>query len=204
MENDSRFGRLKSNVGDKLAEQVWFQQLKAKWEELDPQSRLYLKAAGGGGSALLVLIVLISSIWSVHKLKIQFAEKTDLLAQIQSANDELRRLRDSTPAAGASAQKEQGAWSAFFEMTAAGAGIEKAALSVSTEQPGATSDQAKESLFDLSLKHVTIKQAVRFAFQIENGVRPVKLRNLLIDTKSDPSGYMDATLSVSAFALKAQ
>ena len=64
-------------------------------------------------------------------------------------------------------------------------------------------DQAKEAMFDLKLKHVTIRQVVRYAFFLESGGKPVKLRNLTIDTKGDPSGYLDATLAVSGFAVAA-
>ena len=35
---------------------------------------------------------------------------------------------------------------------------------------------SKESLFDLSIKHVSVKQVVRLAYFLENGSRPVKLR----------------------------
>ena len=32
-----------TSFSDQVSQSAWFQQLKAKWEELDPQSRLYLK-----------------------------------------------------------------------------------------------------------------------------------------------------------------
>ena len=51
---------------------------------------------------------------------------------------------------------------------------------------------------------MNIKQVVRYAASLESGSRPIKLRNLLIDTKTDPSGYLDATLALSAFTLVEQ
>jgi hypothetical protein len=205
MESSSRFGQWLAKVGEKLNEQEWFQQLRAKWDELDSQSRTYIKAGAGGAAALFVVILSLSAIWSARKLRNELAEKSDLLHLVQSANDELRRLREATPGAGAGGRPgEQPAapWAPFFESTAATAGVDKAALSVSPEKAGATTDLAKESLFDLQLKRVNIKQVVRYAFYLENGARPVKVRNLTIDTKADPAGYMDATLAVSAFAMK--
>ena len=53
----------------------------------------------------------------------------------------------------------------------------------------------------MAVKHANIKQVVKFAQGLEAGARPVKLRDLIIDTKPDGSGYLDATLSVSAFSL---
>ena len=67
------------------------------------------------------------------------------------------------------------------------------------EKPGNPSELAKEALIDLTLKKINIKQAVRYAFNLEHGARPVKLRNLSIETKSDNPGYVDAVLAVSAF-----
>ena len=99
-------------VTDFLNEQDWFQQLKAKWEELDPQSRGYLKIAGGAATALLFLYLVLSSIWSVHKLKKELSEKNDLLMMIQSANDEMHRLRETARPGRA---PPAGTWTTYFE-----------------------------------------------------------------------------------------
>jgi hypothetical protein len=201
MESNSRFQQWSSSASDWLNEQEWFRQLKAKWEEVDPQSRTYIKAAGAGGAVLIVFGMLFSAIWNVHSLKSDLADKQQLLTLIQNANEELRRLRDETAGSPAANGGGGGPWAPYFETVGANAGVDKAALTISPEKPGANSDQAKETLYDLSLKHVSIKQIVRYAFGLENGSRPVKLRNLSIDTHADPEGYMDATLSVSGFAL---
>jgi hypothetical protein len=205
MENESRVARFFRELGEKLNEQVWFQQLKSKWDELDPQSRLYLRYAATAGAMLLAVGLVFSSWLSVRGLKKELAEKNDLLVLIQSANDEMRRLKDAVPRAatgGRPGETPDAPWPAYLESTASTAGIDKSVLTVGAEKAGASSDQAKESLIDLQLKRVSIKQVVRYAFYLENGARPVKLRNLAIDTQGDPEGYMNATLSVSAFSLK--
>jgi hypothetical protein len=150
------------------------------------------------------MLLVLSAVWSVHSLKKELADKTELVSSIQTANEELRRLRDETagsPAASAGAAAGGGTWTSYFESIGTGVGLDKSMLTVSGDKAGATTDQAKESLYDLTLKHVSIKQVVRLAFGIENGSRPAKLRNLSIDTHADPQGYMDATLAVSGFAL---
>lgn len=205
MENESRFQQWLSKVGEKLNEQVWFQQLRSKWDELDPQSRMYLKYAALAASVLLVLGGLFTSIWSVSRLKSELREKSDLLNVIQTANEELRRLRETTPGAasgGRPGEQNAAPWPSYFQSTAQTAGIDQAALNVGSEKQADAGAMASETLFDLNLKHVNIKQVVRYAFHLENGARPVKLRNLTIDTNQDPEGYLDATLSVSAFTMK--
>ena len=94
-----------TRIGDRLNEQVWFQQLKAKYEELDPQSRLYLKAAAAAGGVLIVVIMVVSSMVSLHLQKSDLAEKADLLNLINASADELRSLKVITRGARGSAVK---------------------------------------------------------------------------------------------------
>jgi len=190
------------SITDFLSEQEWYQQLKAKWEELDPQSRLYLRIASAVTAGLLFLFLVFSSIMNVHQLRWQLGQRQALLSMIQSANSEIRGLRASGVPADLAGQG--GPWDAYFETIASNAGIDKADLTVSPEKEGQSGEVAKESLFDLSLKKSTIRQAVKFAYFLENGSRPVKLRNLSINTHADPTGYIDATLAISAFTPRAE
>jgi hypothetical protein len=187
------------SVTDFITGQEWFQKLKGKWEELDPQSKSYLKIAATATGTLLFLYLIFGSLWGIHKLKKELAEKSDLLLMIHNANDEMHRLHENGSIA--PDQAPPGPWNAYFETIATSSGIDKSILTLSPEKTGPTADIAKESIFDLSLKKTTIRQIVKFAYFLENGTRPVKLRGISVDTGADPTGYMDATLSVSAFTL---
>lgn len=194
---------------DSLKETEAAQQVKAKWEELDPQSRIYLKFAAYGGGVLFAFSLILSAVWGVHSTKSDYLQKRQLLNEIQLANDEIRRLKDTLPpsaqqaSAPGSAQslKANEPWSTHFETIASQSTIDKSSLVISPEKAGTVGDQTREALYDIALKHVSIKQVVRMAFNLENGSRPVKLRNLAIDTNADPEGFMDATLSISAFTV---
>jgi hypothetical protein len=204
MENESsgRMGQFFSRLGDKIAEQQAFQQLKAKWDELDAQSRLAAKIASSGLSVLFVLFVIFGSLSSVRALRREVAEKSELLSTLQTANDELRKLNES--GGGATGAPAEG-WNGFFEASAAQLGLDKEKFAVNADTKGGSDGTlAKETLYDLALKQVNIKQVVRYAFQLENSGRPIKVRSLTIDTKPDMTGYLDATLSVSAFTPKEQ
>jgi hypothetical protein len=199
--NESRLGRFFTQIGDKLNDQVWFQQLKGKWDELDAQSKLAVRIGSVVVGVLLLLVIVFGQLSSVRSLEKELADKSELLTTIQTAQEELRRLREVSGGAQASAGGEAN-WAPFFEAQAAASGIDKEKLTVDTGKPGADTPLAKESLHELGLKGVNIKQIVRYAFHLENAGRPVKLRNLSIDTQGDMSGYLDATISVSAFAAK--
>ncbi len=190
-------------ISEKLNEQAWFQQLKQKWEELDPQSRMYLKYVGGGLSVLLSVTLVIVAWVNVRSLRQEMAEKSELLNTLQSANEELRRLKEATgtsaPAGGEPAAQQP--WQPFIESTAGNAGIDRGSLTVQPEKTGASSDVAKEAIIEINVKKVDVKKLTRFAYFLENSNRPVKLRNLTIESK-DANGNLDATLAISGFTLK--
>jgi hypothetical protein len=201
--NKGRIGQFFSGLAERITEQAWYQQAKAKWwDDLDPQSRGYLQKAFWIGGALLIASVVIGSIWSVRSLKAELNEKTELLTQIQSASEELRRTRD---AGGGGMDTDSGPVSGYLESQAQGAGIDRGAVAVGEERSaspgGGKKDDpgTKESFVDVTLKKVNIKQVVRYAHALENGSRPIKVRSLSIDTEPDLSGYMNATLALSAF-----
>ena len=134
METESKISQFFTKIGEKLNEQVWFQQLKTKWEELDPQSRSYLKYASAGTVVALVLFLVLFSVASVNGLNRELQTKNRLLTLLQNANDEIRRLKDSIPAAalgGTQGGDKAGPWAPYLESTAATAGIDKASMVVS-------------------------------------------------------------------------
>ena len=204
MENSAKLTQWLNSFNEFISEQSWFQQIKAKWDELDSKSRGYLKTGAFAGLGLLLLFILLTSVWSVHSLKAELSEKTELLNTIQNANDEMRKLRDTTPVAAAG--DATGNWNSYFESIAGTVGIDKPAMTIADKPmtDKGPSDLAKESHFEIALKHVGIRQAVRLAFFLESGTRPVKLRSFTVDTKADPTGFLDATLAVSAFTLNSK
>jgi type II secretory pathway component PulM len=203
IENDSRLEQwinaAKQNINDSQA----FQQLKAKWEELDPQSRKYLKIASIAGIILILLFSILSVIWGVHRIKADYAERKELLQEISQATQEIRQLKETYPSLNQKPEdpEKQTPWPTYFETIANQAGIDKSRVSISTEKPGTSSELSKELFYDIVVKHINVKQLVHYAVSLESGSRPVKLRNLSVETESDSSGFLNATLALSAFNL---
>lgn len=195
---DNRLMSSMSSLGDWFREQTWFQQVRGKWDEIDPQNRLYIQLGGATAVFGTLLLLLVSALVSMGVLKREVSEKRELLSILQSATDELRRLRDSRGAGVDTASA--GAWTPYLQSIASKAGVDSANLTLGSEKQGQQTDLASEALFDLTLKKVSIRQVVRLAHTLETGTRPVKIRQMQIDTKADPEGYMDATISISAFS----
>jgi hypothetical protein len=198
---------LTSQLSQFLNQQPWAQELRGKWEELDAQTKLYGKLGGLATGVLLIVIFLIHLTWKVHQLRDDVNQKKALLAYLQKASQDLSRFKESIPPSSnryTSGNPSTGgnlSWSAYFESLAGSANLEKSALSIGAEKPGSSSEQAKEVLYEVDLKHVSIKQVIQYALSVENGPRLVKTRGLSIRTQLDPAGYLDATLSLSGFTL---
>jgi hypothetical protein len=199
---------LKEKLSQAVQDSPIFQQIKAKYDELDANQKL----AVTGGSASIVALVILFSVYqlgsSVRATKQDLADKNDLIRLLTTANDDLRRLRDEASASGMSRTADAGdqntAWNAHLEGQALNAGIPKEAISISGEKPGTQGEQTKEALIDISLKKVNVRHLAKFAASLESGTKPIKIRSMVVDAKPDGSAWLDATLSISAFAMKNQ
>ncbi len=222
MENESTFGRMFQGFSDKIQDQVWYQQGKAKWDERDARAKMAIKYASliGGGALLIGLVG--SSVYSVADQKHEIDEKLGLVQKIQSAQDELRRLREVTAQFNGAGDQP---WGQFITAKAMPAGIDPSTLTIVSEiviaaNAAATTKDVRgkskdpkdaappssagpeETVVEAGIKKINVRQLAKFLHEIENGGATVKVRKLQIDTHPDESGYLDATVVVSAFRLK--
>jgi len=202
----SRLEQLKEQITDRIAEQAWFQSIKSKYDELDPKSRMMIQAGGALSVILAFFLFGLSMSIRASSFQAELEEKQELLTLLKTSNEELKRLRneESQRSRGEGGNEGSAAWPSYLESLALTAGIPKENLSIVSEKPGAKTERSQETLIELQVKKVNIKRATRLAYFIENGSRPLKLRHLTLDTAADASGYLDATLSLSAFAIKAE
>ena len=186
---------------ESIQEQAWFQQLRAKWDELDAQSKIYLQWAGSAAGVLLVGWIFFGTLWQVHRLKSDIQQRDELIRLVQSANEEMSELKSQIPSNAASGASTQ-SLKDYLTGIASTANVPATTLEVAAEKAGSNREGPKETLAQVTLKKVNVSQMIRFIFQMENGSRPIKLRNLSVETHSDQSGYLDVILQVSSFTLK--
>ena len=205
MENESRFARMWRPISDKIQDQVWYQQGKVKWDELDAKTRMAIKYGSLTVLTLGLAILVVNSAMSVSRQKKDLNDKVALIQKIQAAQDEMRKLKEVTSlAAGGSSP---GSWNSYFENQATTSGIDATTLTVSAEKAvsgGAKKEESRhiETIIEVAAKKINIRHLVGFVFNIENGGRTAKVRRLQVDTQPDESGYLDVTVVVSAFTLK--
>lgn len=189
-----------NRFSDQLQEQVWFQQLEAKWDDLEPEQRLYVKLGIGVGSISLIVFWALSLFWTVQSVKSELSEKLDLLSQIQSSTGELAQLRATTKA-GFGAEGGTLDWNTLIQSSATAANLPAGAVESTPAKPGAQGELFSESLITARVQHVNIKQLSQFAFQLENSGHPIKIRHQTIDAM-DKEGYVNGELELSVFAPK--
>jgi hypothetical protein len=95
-----------------------------------------------------------------------------------------------------------GGWNSYFTDLAQMNRIDPEKLSVGPEKKLPPEGPITEKIVEIELKKVTLSQVTDFSFSIEHGSRPVKIRNLEIDTEMNPEGYLSAKISVSTYEME--
>lgn len=194
-----------AQIRESLNDQVWFQELKEKWEAFDPETRLAVKLGSLVLAVLTLLVFLMTFVWGVYKLKSNVKEKSELIQYIQNSYEEFSRLRTlNSELGGGSSAEDSTPWAQHVQGIATQAAIDPTNITLGPEQPGHSTDSVKEATIEASLKKVSIKQVVKFAHQVERSSRPMKLTKINITTHEDASGYLDATLTLQGYTLVAQ
>lgn len=198
MASNSKFSQLMEQFQDKLQEQVWYQQIRAKWDELDPRHRQIASMVGIFGSFAVLIIVTLSMYSSVSTKQAELDEKLALIKHLNRSQDELRRLRDNNPLSGMGGSDEP--WTGYIESQASQMGIAAENLKVNEQAPQSGSNGApSEQIIDIDLKKVNVRQLVKLIFQLENGARPAKVKTLQVDTEPDESGYVNLKFSLLTY-----
>lgn len=195
---EERLSQKLKEIYEKLGEQPWFQELREKWEEIDPDWRRYIKRGVGIGFTLFAFLFLAGTLKEVYDLKNTVAEKIEILSEVRTANKEKGRLNQNFRGSVSGVS-----WDQYIQNMANRAGLDSGKLVIGVSRAGKVGEKMKESLFDLTLNEVNLKQVVEFAHHLESGGQPVKIRNLKVSTRS-AEGFLSAKIYLSAFKVQAE
>lgn len=191
---------------ERISENEVFKQLKAKWDELDPQSRLYARSAMGVLGTLTVLTLVLSTLGKTSRLEHEVAEKTELISMLNSATDEIKILgatpsttKPSDEAGGAEGKEPD--WNATIQAFGEPSRIPKEKITLSSPLTPQSSDSVKESLIDVSLSQINVRQLLTFLVQAESSEHAIRVRNMQVDTIGT-DGHLQAKIALSAFHIK--
>lgn len=183
----------------KILESEAVEKLRAKWQELDPQSQTYLKWAGAAGILLIFGGASLGTLVWVRGLKSDLNAKMEVLTLINAANQEFRNLQSLT---GDRAGGGKPVWKDVANSALSRASIDPASALVGGEKdlkPGASS---AETLFEVQLRRINVRKLVNVAHELEhNSEHPVKIRAMQVETDGG-EGHLNVKLFASGFAVK--
>lgn len=191
------------DLRDSVANSEAFQELAEKWDELDSRVKFKIQLGAMGGVVFLVLFSVFASISNVNGLKRSLEEKDALIGYLQNSADEIKQLR-SQSTNNLTANAASSPLNSIAETVLPMANIDASRAVISPEREGSEDKNTKEVLVDVKFTQVNIRQIVKFMYNIaETGkAKSVYIRDLNIDTKEDPAGYIDAALTVAGFIPK--
>lgn len=181
-----------------LTEQSWFDDLKMRWQDLDPRSRGTIKLGALGLGVVLSFLTMISVLSGVTSARSDYYARLEMAGTLDAATAELKSLKRRT---GAETGGEMPTpWSEKFGRIATESSIDPSAMIVGPETPGKQNELVKEGIFDLSFKNITIRQLVGFLIKLQTSGSPARLDAIEINTVG-AEGYLDAKTRVSALTV---
>ena len=192
-----------TGLWDQIAESEAAQQLKSKYDELDAQTKLYVNLGGAGVFLLIILITVFSGISKVNTVKRDMDEREALIGYLQRSADNLKQLKAQQEAMRGD-KDINSPLNTFIENIGGNSGLNTEKIEIAAERPGKEMKEAKEILADVKMNQVNIRQVTRFLFNLtdQGSPRNLYIRDLTVDTKSDPTGYMDGQFTVATYKAK--
>lgn len=207
LSGESFFSQKWAELNDSIQDNAAFQQIKAKWDELDSKSRSILKI----GSLTLVLIFLVAGTiyfyQEVNHKKELIEERSDMVTRLQKSQEELKRLRESNPLSQSQASMDE-PWTSFIESKIGAIGIPPDSMKIEPEKvidhskEKNSADRPKETEVTGSFKKINVRQMVKLIHQLENGGRPAKVKRIQIETEPDESGYMNLSFTMIGYSFQ--
>lgn len=191
------FDNVWTKLSESIASQVWFQELKTKWDQLDSAQQSMAKIGGVITGVLAVIGVLVSFGLSAHGLKQDLKNKRELLKLLSQMSEE---SKPSSTESEASAQTLQ--WKKEIESITSRLMINTSQIEWKDEKRIASQNPAQlETWLEFKLNDIELRQLVKLSVAIETHQPPLKVRALNVDS-SRSKGKVLATFSVSGFEVK--
>lgn len=202
----SKLDDFKTRMGEtweKIKDSEAIQQIKARYEELDPQTKLYVNLGGVAGMMLLILITVFSGIAKVNSLKSDMNDREELIGWLQRSGDTLKQLKAQQEAMRGNKDMNS-PLNTFVQSVGNGAGVNPDKIEVAAERSGRDTKDAKEFLADVKMNQVNLRQVTRLLFNLtdQGAPRNLVVRDLSIDTKNDPTGWLDVSFTVATWKAK--
>jgi hypothetical protein len=192
-------------IGEQIRESESYQQIKAKYDELDAQTKLYVNLAVVAGCALVVFSTVLAGMAKVSSLKSDVNDREELIGSLERSADTIRQLKAQQSSSRGSADANS-PLASFVENVGINSNLDRGKMDIGAERDAPNDPANKdaiESLVDVKISQINVRQLTRFLFNLvdQGAVRSLNIKDLSVDTK-DASGYIDASVTVAAYRAK--
>ncbi|MGE4233800.1 MAG: hypothetical protein AB7F43_10760 [Bacteriovoracia bacterium] len=189
---------------DKIRDSESYQQIKSKYDELDAEQKLYANLVGIAAVLGLIVISVFYGMVKVSSLKAQINEREELIGYLQNAADNIKQMKAQSAGKKSAGVDPGASLENAIETIATNAGINPEKLEIGKESTGDEDKTSKELLVDVKMAQTNLRQVTRFLFALtdQGKQKGIVIKNLGIDTKNDPSGYLDASFTVASYVSK--
>lgn len=179
--------------------------IRVLWDGLAPRERVLVGAAGAAFAlALLVLGVILPVRGAVERAREAAASADQTLVQMQRMKREWDDLHGRLASVESRIQSGDDGQNllTLLESLAARAGVKPSSME---KRQSGESARYEETRVEVSLKNVTLQQAVSYLASIETAPQPLSVKSLRIKRRSSVGGteggadLIDVTFSVSGF-----
>lgn len=181
--------------------------IRVLWDGLETRERLLVGIAGGAMALVILLFGIVMPVIGATQSAVDKADDAErqlvLMQRMRHDWDGLHGRLESVETRIRSNRQGQNVLT-LLESLAARAGVKP--TSMEKRQSG-ESDAYEETKIEVSLKNVTLKQAVDYLASIEGASQPLSVKSLRVKRRATrmtgisdtPGDLLDVTFSVSAF-----
>jgi len=184
-----------SNLWNKLNESLWFQEIKTRWENLESFKKNLILFIILSVFILLSLMGTFSARWKIHKLKKEVDEKTALIQWMHGVYQQANQFKHYIPTN--SFQKTQ-SWQTYFQTLGKPVGIQEIEIQTLKKNPAPFQQKIQQTHLKLKIEDATLEQIIQYLLAVENGSKPVQLKNLTISLQENQ--LMCLTLEISGLS----
>lgn len=185
----------------------WLGRLQVLWDGLAPRERVLVAIAGSVLALTLLMVGIVMPIQSARDNAAQAAEDARrqllMMERMKRDWDELQGRLGEVEARIQGARSQQNLLT-LLESLAARAGVKPSSME---KRQSGESERYEETKVEVSLKNVTLRQAVDYLASIERAEQPLSVKSLRVKRRPGrargdddaPADLLDVTFSVSGF-----
>lgn len=176
--------------------------IKTFWTKLNTKQRYLAVLCGAAVLAAFVLEVIVFPLWDARsKMKksilnnsTKLEEMIRLDAEFAAQDAQISRIKNTL-----ASRRADFTLFAYLEKKAIAARV-KGSLKQMNSVPGTRSPSFEETLIDLRLEKITVRQLADFLYQVETPAELVRIKRITINKMKESPDYIGVQLLIASYA----